>query len=143
MTERETLFVMIVVACVLSIGAIPVAAYLTKNAADGGRGGAIAVALSFALLFLNRDLGSKIFKILTRSTMTPASDDNGLLAGAGTADEKIRRGASRVVALEGRLKTDALGQSRRNKFLAVMSIVGTLAWGFGVMAEWSWMQSGR
>jgi hypothetical protein len=143
MTERQTYFLLTVVACGLSIGAIPVAAYLTKNAADGGRGGALAVALSFAMLFLNRDLGTKIFKILTRKPTAPTPDGSDFLAGAKTAEEKTERLAVRVLAWEGKLNTDALGQSRQNKFLAVMSIVGTLAWGFGDMAACHLIQSCR
>ena len=81
MTERQTYFLLTIVACMLSVGAIPLAAYVTGNAADGGRGGAIAVALSFAVLFINRDLGTKIFSILMGGGMTPgAKQDVGTLA---------------------------------------------------------------
>ena len=145
MTERERYFVLTAVACVLSIGAIPIAVWLTGNAADGGRGGALAVALSFGVLFLNRNFGSRIYQALTTTApiVEALKELNAAEPKRDTGkppDQQITELAERIDALTTSITADSQGQIRQNKFLAVMSVVGTLAWGLGDLAAQCLMQ---
>jgi hypothetical protein len=95
--STKTRFVIVLfIALLLSLGSIPFAAYVTKSAQDGGRGGALAVALSFAVLFLSRGYGTKVYDILTKE------------AQAVNANLQKIRGEPGVVALTPDQKTDAL-----------------------------------
>jgi hypothetical protein len=66
LTTTQRFGIVLTFAIILSAGGIPFAAFVTKSAQDGGRGGALAVALSFAVLFLSRGYGTKVYDILTK-----------------------------------------------------------------------------
>ena len=100
-------------AIALSVGGV-VFAVLFGCASDGGRGGAIAVALTFFMLFMGRSTAEHALE-----APLPKTGDNSLDANAELA--RIR-GA--VAAM--------LDWSNKEKFyLTISSVVGTLAWGFG------------
>lgn len=141
----------------LSVGGV-VLAVRFGTAADGGRGGAVAVALSFLILFIGP------------RTMLPLEIDSiaTLPAGAGTTEEPDNLPDARrkgdvpppqdVAALERRLQ-ELSQQLDRNRtrtssvrltlqaqedwgrraslWLALASVQGTLFWGFGdMLAAW-------
>jgi hypothetical protein len=117
-------------ATLLSVGGIVYAVCVTKSAQDGGRGGALAVALSFAVLFLSRGYGTRVYDILTKEAPEAIAELDKLTGKSGnrviTADEKID-------ALVSKTRIDAQVQESQNIFLAASSAIGTIAWGFGDM----------
>ena len=89
-------------------------------AADGGRGGAIAVGLTFFILFMGRGTAEAALEAPLPQT--------------GDALARLEQELARV---RGALAA-SLDWSRKEKvYLTVSSVVGTLAWGFGdVVAKW-------
>jgi hypothetical protein len=98
-------------AILFSFGWIVGAAYY-KLEDTGGRGGAIAVALSFYLLFIGGDLARRVQNTLQESATLDA----------------------RMTGVEANLHIRDLTTKHQNIYLAVSSIVGTIAWGFGDLA---------
>ena len=114
---------------ILCAGGVLIAALVTKNAQDGGRGGAAAVALSFVILFLSRGYGTKIYEVLTEDAPTIQANLE-VLAGNGSDQSKTSL-ADKVNALVSKLTIDLRTQNIQNFYLAWSSGVGTLTWGFG------------
>jgi hypothetical protein len=120
----------LVLSVVLSLGSIGACIALNRPA-DAGRGGAIAVAISFGMLFLSRGRGAQTFDTLYDGLPTLRTELEALTA----SDPKPEASAAQIKRLATALKTwltiDAQATSRQNIFLAISSVVGTLAWGFG------------
>jgi len=121
-------------AIALSAGGIAYAVHGSKNKDDGGRGGALAVAVAFIVLFVGRSQGTKVYTILAEEGPQLL---NSIEAQAGatpdpTADQADSSPVeTRVNALLAKLRTDANEQRIQNIYLALTSVIGTLAWGFG------------
>lgn len=79
---------------------------------DGGRGGAFAVALTFAMLFLGRGTAERILR------------DNPLAQTNEPAEMQIANVTNALNALAG-------WQRKEKWYLFWASVVSTLAWGFG------------
>ncbi len=133
--EKVPASFVLLLSTMLSFGGIAVA-WLLQRPLDAGRGGALAVALSFLFLFLNFGRSQKTFAILSEE----ASELEGHLA----TIERQARGSmeARMVKLERRVeglvaamrvarRIDGKSQLDQNIILAVSSVIGTLAWGFG------------
>lgn len=158
MTKSEhALFIGLVVICTIICFVGVHLAIASSDPTTAGRGGAIAVALSFGALFISRNYGHSFQKLLTQSLpklkeeldkvmplkQDPPAEDN--------TDEEVKRLKVRVQSLETavnglksfenaisrRLNADAKGYKCQNVYLAMSSIVGTMFWGFGdVFAGW-------
>jgi hypothetical protein len=110
---------------------------------DAGRGGAIAVALAFASLFVQRGSGVVTYKIVAEDFPRLQSELQTILESFRAAPA-AKAGASGIDAIKKRvdgifdqIKSNAASQTRQNWAIAASSIVGTLAWGFGdIMAQW-------
>jgi hypothetical protein len=100
------------ISTLLSIGWIIVSAYLQMESA-GGRGGAIAVAISFYFLFNGGDAGRKVYEALTEDKPNIETRVNAIISWLDTS------------------AADTVGQ---NWYLAWSSVLGTFAWGFGDIA---------
>lgn len=88
------------------------------TACDGGRGGAVAVAIAFAALFTGRPLPQAYIE---------ARDDSGKPKfDTLPADDRIGRLRSALAVLLDR-------QRQESFYLALASVSGTLIWGFGDM----------
>jgi len=135
-------FLLLSLLCVaLSLGGIWASVkYNRPN--DGGRGGAIAVALSFAALFLTRSYGTMIHKLITvtlpgikekigAAGVSPSPHADPVVAQLQKEIEALKA-ASQAVNVQ--LQVDAQGQENQNRYLAFSSVVGTISWGFGDMA---------
>jgi len=143
MTAGARLWCVVATASVLSIAGILYAALWSKDASDGGRGGAIAVAVSFAVLFLTRSLGQRVYQALTQElpalrklidSFAPASASKSEVE---VLREDLKAVGDRFSALEQRLESDDKATQTQNRFLAAASVIGTLVWGFGdVVAGW-------
>jgi hypothetical protein len=127
----------LILAIALSAGGIAYAVHCSKNQDDGGRGGALAVALAFVVLFVSRGQGAKVYDILAdegpellkkiealQVTRPALGETAGKVANNPTAE-------TRVNALVAKLRTDSNDQRKQNIYLAFTSVIGTLAWGFG------------
>lgn len=129
--KRHAPIGLLVVSVVLSAGWI-VLARNSANSSDPGRGGAIAVALSFAYLFLTPSKGRETFAFLAqkvlivREEMMAPTDD--VAEQIGRLRDRMNRIADAIVGCQ-RLDDKAI--ARQNALLAASSVVGTLAWGFG------------
>lgn len=91
-------------------------AVLWGSAADGGRGGAIAVAVSFAALFAVRDTSAAVLEV---SNVIGDKGFEGLPA------------ESRIGLLKAAMASMIDSQRLEKKYLTWSSVMGTLTWGFG------------
>ncbi len=102
-------------AIVASAGGVLYAVVSSGSASDGGRGGAIAVAISFWTLFLGRGTAEKALEVKL-PTQSPEAE--------------IARVRAAVASMLD-------WQNKEKVFLTISSVVGTLAWGFGdIVARW-------
>jgi hypothetical protein len=123
----------VVASIALSLGGVAVGAWVTKPD-DGGRGGAIAVALAFLILFVRRNYGARVYDALTKDIPSLRDQIISLRQGKeplakdmGDTGELRRQ----LIAMVSRLDIEADGQNRQNRALAWASCIGTIAWGFG------------
>jgi hypothetical protein len=139
MSQRSRYGLVVLASILLSVGGILTGAFVTRPA-DGGRGGAIAVALAFFVLFVRRDYGARVYAALTKE-IPAIKEEVSLLrqskpAPAASAPD-IGQVKRQVTAIVSRLDTEADGQKIQNRALAWASCIGTIAWGFGdVLASW-------
>ncbi|TGD64481.1 hypothetical protein EYC08_09365 [Tabrizicola sp. WMC-M-20] len=91
-------------------------------ASNGGRGGAVAVALAFAALFTSAPAVQELIEAPDNSG-NPAFD-------ALPPAKQIARLRTAIAEIQDR-------QLRENRFLVFTSVLGTLVWAFGdVLAPW-------
>lgn len=134
-TRRYQVLLGLVVA--LCLGGVLAAAFVTQNRADGGRGGVLAVAVSFAALFLGRSYGTKVYDIIASEAATLSATLRKIDGRPDPAPAPATSDAERVNGLAAKIKTDAAAQTLQNKYLAAASVLGTLTAGFGdVAAGW-------
>lgn len=101
---------------------------------DGGRGGAIAVAITLAVFFLRRDLSADVRAAITQTG--PAVDHalDGLGKDKKSSDDAARTVEAlraRIEALEAASQIQATSDGKMNRAVAIASAIGTLTWGFG------------
>jgi hypothetical protein len=111
-----------ILSAALSVGGVIWAAHI-RCPADGGRGGAVATALAFVVLFLRPDYGLWLFEQRREKTKP-------------NLPEAERVGKELTLLVES-LEINSKGQKNQNIALAVASGIGTIFWGFGdVFAKW-------
>jgi hypothetical protein len=137
MSEKTAAY-LVMIACVgSSIGGMFYAAFVSKNVTDGGRGGAIGVAVALGFLFITRDYGTKFYTAVTRRLPDLKKTIEEIKQGkSGEADKEkpaitIAELEKRVNALVGALTIDAEEHKTQNVLLALATFIGTLVWGFG------------
>jgi hypothetical protein len=135
MLSESTRYNLVLASCVLlSLGGIVWAA-AADSAADAGRGGAIAVAVSFVVMFLSRGYGARA--LLARMSTIDSKVQLSRLAGKPEPDDqtKIANLNHDVAAIAAALRTSQritdASLTRQNRILAISSGIGTIAWGFG------------
>lgn len=97
-------------------------AVLIGEAADGGRGGAVAVAFAFAALFTSTPAIPELIEAPDHSGM-PAFETLPI-------DRQIARLRTAVAEMQDR-------QRYENRFLVLRNVVRTLVWAFGdIVAHW-------
>lgn len=134
-TQKYLAILMLAIA--LSAGGIAYAVHCSKNKDDGGRGGALAVALAFVVLFVSRGQGAKVYDILADEGPELLKKIEALQAAGPALGETAGKVANnptaetKVNALVAKLRTDSNDQRKQNIYLAFTSVIGTLAWGFG------------
>lgn len=114
----------------LSVGGVAYSIFISHKSVDAGRGGALAVALSFATLFLSRGYGDRVYSILTVDADT-ASQLVAKLRGEVDDKAKLVTADQKLDALFTKIQIDAGDQQVQNFYLAWSSVVGTIFWGFG------------
>ena len=104
---------------------------------DGGRGGALAVALAFFSLFTRTKLALKVFKTISVENPAMYREMNEIVTkmeGKGPTpeshpmDQDLR---DEVEGILGMIDMKDKEQRVQNGYIAAASIVGTLSWGFG------------
>lgn len=132
MSQQVRYGAIILASIILSLGGIAIGAWWAKPE-DGGRGGAVAVAMAFFILFVRRNYGARVYDALTKDIPKLreqiASSRQGKKLEPETGDVDEIRG--QLTTLVSRLDTESDGQNRQNRALAWASCIGTLAWGFG------------
>jgi hypothetical protein len=78
MTKKKTYLLNFFVSLAFLFGGLPSAAFVSRNAADGGRGGAIGTAIALLFLFTNRNYGIKIYTALTHELPDLQARINGI-----------------------------------------------------------------
>lgn len=137
-------YVLVLIACItVSIAGIGLAAFL-HSPSDGGRGGALAVVASFAALFLGRDFGAIPITVLALRQEILKLRRAAVPAHAEDTGDPLDRLEGDLDALVSALKAanvhGASSTREQNWFLAISSILGTLAWGFGDWAA-AWLDA--
>lgn len=111
-TKLWTVVVLGVAASILGI----LYAIFCGTAADGGRGGAVAVAIAFGALFTGTPSAKELLE---------AKDEDGKPKFDELSPEK------QVPRLRTALADMLDGQRKQNSFLVWTSVIGTLVWAFG------------
>lgn len=139
---------LVAAALVLSIGGVAVAVVITGDSPDGGRGGAVAVALTLVAFFLRRDISARLRKAFIETLPGLSADIERLSAASRNTDpgqggppspgsgalESVSR---RLEAIESSLRVVERSEQTMDRYVAVAAAVGTLFWGFGdVVAAW-------
>jgi hypothetical protein len=107
LSERCKYFILSGIAIAISVLWIIGAAILDRPS-DGGRGGAIGVALSFYILFANNNLAARGYNRLKNAPVK-----------------------EQIEMIESRFDVADKATRRQNQFLIWSSVIGTIAWGFG------------
>jgi len=115
---------LVITAFLLSAGGIIWATH-TRRALDAGCGGAVATAIAFVALFVRPDYGLQIYKERAKRIPDSASP--------------IDRLSAQVDALVAALHINSDGQKKQNRAIAIASVIGTMAWGFGSYVA-AWLQ---
>lgn len=114
-SQKVLLRIVLALAVVASLGGIAYAV-IWGEAGDGGRGGAVAVALSFLALFAGRATPNRVLEI---------EDGRGRkVVHHGSDQRKIRLLRTAIAAM-----IDS--QRLETTYLTGASVFGTLVWGFG------------
>jgi hypothetical protein len=133
MTEQWRFAWVLILSIMLSLAGVLIAVFWV-DATHGGRGGALAVALSLLALFATRDTSSRIYKALTERALRVRGNLEELRG--GTAPVRLSPD-ERLDAFETKLRLDAEGSKTQNIFLAMATAFGTVFWGFGdLLALW-------
>lgn len=139
MSERIRYILVFAICLGFSFGGVVLSAFRNQYA-DGGRGGAIAVALAFATIFMGRGYGSVPIEALLRRLSRRARTLPGQEGLKGT-DARLEELNSDVQAIARSLRASQSisirNTTEQNAYLAASSVIGTLVWGFGDWAaEW-------
>jgi hypothetical protein len=128
---------------ILSGAGIWIAIHVTKDSADGARGGAVAVGVALISLFLSRDYGARIQRAVSEVLPTAMKkiDDWRRKLDKSTTEREADKNSNivsqingireRVSGIEHRLTADAEGQKVQNFYLALATAAGTFFWAFG------------
>jgi hypothetical protein len=129
--ENRRHILLLCLSLLLSGGGIIGCAYYWHSPADAGRGGALAVAISFFALFANSPHGSRLFLLLTREKENFRRRLSEMREEQPNSPPDIAILTQRLEALLIRVEADVAGQEKQNIFIAWSACIGTLAWGFG------------
>jgi hypothetical protein len=119
---RTPYLLVLIFSVLLCIGGIVYAVKVSGKDVDAGRGGALADVAALIVLFLGRGYGSRIYEILT----APPDEEEAL-----AKDYAPMLNANRADVLYGCMKVDAQETHWQNRYLAFITVLGTLTWGFG------------
>jgi hypothetical protein len=148
MQEKNQYTAVAVISGLFSLVSVPFAVFVTRCANDGGRGGAIGVAIALLFLFITRDYGTKLYNKLVhdlpelkvrleRGAQTDPAPQN---ATSVPVDQRVAQLEREVAALVRQINIDAEGQREQNFHLAWVTAFGTLVWGFGDLLAKLWIQ---
>ena len=114
-SQQRILQLVLLASTAFSFGGIAYAVWF-GTAADGGRGGAVAVSISFAALFAARSTPEDVVELTTKG-----------------GDRVLDKGKleERIGILKTAIATMIDSQRLEKIYLTWSSTIGTLAWGFG------------
>lgn len=118
----------LLVAIILSVFGFVVAVWDTQCSSDAGRGGAAAVAWSFAILIVTRNMGDQVYSMLTFTI--PKLHKHLREVGVDVTDLEKKLDTDRASALATKATIDGRDQRIQNYYLAAASVIGTIVWGF-------------
>lgn len=120
-SQEQILRRVLVASAAVSFGGIAYAVWF-GHAADGARGGAIAVAISFAALFAARSTPEDVMEL--------KGVDGKPVVDSGKVEE-------RIAVLKTAVATMIDSQRLEKIYLTWSSAIGTLTWGFGdIVSRW-------
>lgn len=141
--EKTKMWALVAGSSALSVGGVAVAALVTADPVDGGRGGALAVALTLVAFFLRKDVNEKLRLTFTRTLpeLRAAIDE---FSGAPEREKTKVPAAGPIVtptqrldAIETSLRVTEQSEQRMDRYVAAAAVIGTLFWGFGdIVAKW-------
>lgn len=114
-TQKQKLHGVLVASCLACVAGVA-HSVLWGAADDGGRGGAVAVAISFAALFAARDTSAEVLEVKH--------------ANGGVGFESLPA-ESRIGLLKAAMASMIDSQRLEKRYLTWSSVIGTLTWGFG------------
>lgn len=124
--REKTKYVVVLIICIgLSVGGIVFSIH-SREPLDGSRGGVLAVGLAVAYLVVKRDIAGEVFETLEEHVQedTPPTDP-GL---------RIDRLTRRFDDLKSSLRNKNKDEGGLNAYLAIATLIGTLAAAFGDLA---------
>jgi hypothetical protein len=130
--DGETMlhFLVFLFCFLISFGDIFVAHNIQDDPSQAGRGGALACAISFFSLFINRSYGLEVFRLRV-VTMPNMIDRIAKLRGISAEKDLGKRIDLLITAIIEMIEVDLLGQKKQNFFIALSAGIGTIFWGFG------------
>jgi hypothetical protein len=131
MSQSSVFKIILAVCIVASLAGILVAVCVTKDAADGGRGGAIADAIALSVMLVSRNYAARLYKIITR-LRSESKEEYGKHDETAVSRTVVRSIVKNEIdSLLNLLNVDAQSQKLQNRYLATATCIGTLFWGFG------------
>lgn len=130
-SQQSRLYYAVVLLTVLvSIAGVLRATLLAKTE-RGGQGGAIGVALAFWIIFLNRNLGERLYKSILAGNSSLSEKLELLADKKPMADFTNAELTTAMTATMARFSVESEEQRDQNKALVWASVLGTIFWGFG------------
>lgn len=136
MSEKTFFRLILTLAILFSVGGVWLSSFILEDPRDGGRGGALAVALALVSLFTTRNYAMDVYESLTatlpniRTRIIQLTKTESKTLPHATSDQKLD-------AFKIRLRLEAEGQKNQNVCLAISTGIGTIFWGFGdIFASW-------
>lgn len=112
------------ISIILCLASLIFSIWVTEDPSDAGRGGALAVAISFVFLFSTSNQKKLFLESFRNRPIIPNSN-------APKEDVKATEDVSDVgKILITSTYLDNLVNFRQNLYLAASSVIGTLSWGF-------------
>jgi len=115
----------------LSVGGIWYGAFVSKDCADGERGGALGVASAFLIFFFRRNFGERVYRSILEMNPALAEKIQKLAARIPITTFSNEELTQLLIGILGRINVESDEQRNQNRALFWASVIATLAWGFG------------
>jgi hypothetical protein len=135
--ERHWGIALIVVSASFSLAGVAIGAFVTHQAVDGTRGGALALLVVLFAFFARRDMEPKVREAITEigpKIETGLAMLDGTVTPSKTLVEKLQQ---QLDALTAAAQIQRVSEWKMNIRVGIAAAIGNLFWGFGdIFAHW-------